>query len=172
MKHSRKTKPKIKKVNALQWVLDLLADESSFEQRGMFGGQVGYLNGLLVACIMDREEPWSGLLIPTDRVHHPSLTHEWPNLIPHPVLGKWLYLSQSELEFEEVVLSIVHAMMKRDPRFGIEPGTRRRRRGEALSRGSQESHLVPKRDLPKKEKGKKSGPALGRISAKIRSGNA
>lgn len=163
MKQSRKTKIKIKKINSLQWVLDLLADDPTFEQRAMFSGQVGYVNGVLVACIMDREEPWSGLLIPTDRAHHGALVGEWPRLIPHPVLGKWLYLSQSEMEFEEVVLSIVDAVMKRDPRIGVEPGGRRRRQ--------RESHLASKKDTSKNQKARKSAQTLGRISAKVRSGS-
>jgi hypothetical protein len=49
-------------------------------------------------------------------------------LQPHPVLGKWLYSAQAHECFEEVAQQLVQQIMKDDPRIGVEPRVRRRKR--------------------------------------------
>ena len=60
-------------------------------------------------------------------VSEPLADAEIVQLAPHPVLGKWLYLSQREEEFEQVARAVVEAVKRRDLRVGVEPGVRKKR---------------------------------------------
>jgi len=51
-----------------------------------------------------------------------------PSLRPHPVLGKWLYVSQDDPAFETIAQSMTALVLARDPRVGVEPKPRRRGR--------------------------------------------
>ena len=84
--------------------------------------------GKLVLVLAADKEPWNGLLVCTSRDFHSALMGEYPALQPHPVLGKWLYLSQAHDGFEEIAQDLVQQILKEDPRIGVEPGARRRRR--------------------------------------------
>ena len=87
---------------ALSWILEPLEDLDTYLTKRMFGGLAAYLDGKMIALLAespgDREwkgqtfdfEIWDGLLIPTSREHHESLQKEFPYLLNHPVLGKWL----------------------------------------------------------------------------------
>jgi hypothetical protein len=119
---------KVTHQHPLQWVLDSVEGEPSFFQRPMFGCQAVYLFGRLVLVLAAKEEPWNGLLVCTSREFHSMLVGEYPSLKPHPVLGKWLYLSQTHDNFEETVQELVLRIVKNDPRIGVEPGVRRRKR--------------------------------------------
>ncbi len=111
--------PKIKKIHSLQWVFEPLEGKPEFLQKKMFGCQAGYLNDRLVLVLADSEDPWNGMLIPTGREFHVSLQMEFPRLNPHPVLGKWLYLPQQAMEFEETATKVVEYILAGDPRFGV-----------------------------------------------------
>jgi hypothetical protein len=101
--------------------------------RGMFGGLTVYYRGRQVLFIC--EDPvqtrykdidfgtaiWDGFLFPIEREHHASLMAEFPQLVPHPVLPKWLYLPKSHHEFEEILPALLKSVFKADPRFGILP---------------------------------------------------
>lgn len=112
---------KIKPTHPLQWILDSLSDHPAFFERRMFGMKAGYYADRIMLVVGDGEEPWNGLLLATDREHHPSLLEEWPDLAPHPILGKWLYLSQAHPRFEGVVEEIIAAARRGDPRVGTIP---------------------------------------------------
>jgi hypothetical protein len=47
-------------------------------------------------------------------------------LAPHPVLGKWLYLSQTHEEFEALAGAVVEVVGRRDSRVGVEPAARKK----------------------------------------------
>lgn len=104
-----------------------LEDEPSFVLRAMFGAKAAYLDGKLALCFSAKEDPWRGILVCTDRSHHPSLIAEFPALAPHPILGKWLYLPESSDNFEAAAERLVRLVRRRDPRIGIIPGTRKRK---------------------------------------------
>ena len=109
------------------WVKPVEA-EPSFVQKKMFGCQAVYLFGKLVLVLAAKEEPWNGLLVCTSREFHPLLIVEYPCLQPHPILRKWLYLTQNYDGFEEAAQKLVLQAMKNDPRIGVEPGMRKRKR--------------------------------------------
>ena len=73
-------------------------------------------------------EPWIGLLVPTDKRHHKSLRRDHQSLVVHPVLKKWLYLQESNEDFEEAARALVESIAADDPRIGVEP------KGKSLKR--------------------------------------
>lgn len=93
----------------------------------MFGAKAVYLDGRNTLCFCAGEEPWRGLLVPTDRAHHASLRADFPDLQPHPVLGKWLYLPEAADAFERVAAELVRLARARDPRLGVQPQKPKRR---------------------------------------------
>ncbi len=93
----------------------------------MFGCQGCYYDGNLVLVLADREEPWKGILLPVERRHHESLTEEFPQLTPHPILPKWLYLSDETDRFEETTARLVELIKTNDPRIGVTPPKNPRR---------------------------------------------
>jgi len=119
---------KVKRQHPFQWLLESVEAEPSFFQKPMFGCQAVYLFGKLVLVLATKEDPWNGLLVCTSREFHAALIDEYPGLHPHPVLGKWLYLPQAHDGFEETARQLVQQIVKNDPRIGVEPGVRRRKR--------------------------------------------
>ena len=96
------------------------------ELRRMFGCWNYYTEGRLVWVSADKREPWDGILVPTEHVHHAALRAELPALRAHPVLGKWLYLSARHPEFEAVADRLASLIADGDARIGVVPGVRRR----------------------------------------------
>jgi len=41
--------------------------------------------------------------------------------VPHPVLGKWLYLPARHDDFERLAVDLANRIARGDPRLGIEP---------------------------------------------------
>ncbi len=106
--------------HSLLWIFEPLEVQSEFFYQRMFGCLAGYLENRLVLVVADKQEPWNGLLLPTEREFQPLIQAEFKTLKPHPILGKWLYLSQTAPEFEEVAIQIVEAIQKRDFRMGVD----------------------------------------------------
>ena len=74
------------------------------------------------------EEPWAGLLIPTDHQFHDSIVDEFSDVVQHSVLKKWLYLPEATEDFETVASDIVEAIRMNDQLFGVEPKERKKRK--------------------------------------------
>ena len=110
----------------LAWLFEPLEDCPSYERRTMFGCQAAYLGGNLTLLLAAKEEPLNGVMVATAHEHHASLREQWPALKPHPILGKWLYLSQRHAQFETVAIAIVKAVRNGDPRIGVAPKPRKR----------------------------------------------
>jgi hypothetical protein len=115
-------------------LVESLADEPSFLVKVMFGGLAVYLHGRMMLALMDRRPPWRGLCVLTTRECQPSLRADMPALVPHPVLGKWLHLSDVDDDFEEVAGRLVDLIRGDDPRIGVESKPRRPRRKTAKGR--------------------------------------
>jgi hypothetical protein len=98
-----------------------LESEASFILASMFGSKAVYLDGKLVLCFASKSEPWRGMLVCVERESHPSLISQFPSLSPHPILPKWLYLSETRDGFERVAEQLVTLVGERDPRIGIVP---------------------------------------------------
>jgi hypothetical protein len=117
------TRPK-KKEQPLRWVIESLEEERTYLEKSMFGCLAVYLHGRLSLLLSSGEEPWNGLLIPTDHQFHDSIRQDYQNVLQHPVLKKWLYLPEASEDFESDSQEIVEAIRMNDPRFGVEPKER------------------------------------------------
>jgi len=120
-----KTKPQRR--NALLWLYEPLEDDPRFERRKLFSTDAAYLGDQIYFTLKDGPEPWGGLLVCTSRDRHAALTADFPQLKPHAVLGKWLYLSQFHPEFESIAPELIALALARDPRLGVLPKPRRRK---------------------------------------------
>jgi hypothetical protein len=118
----------LKKVHPHAWLWEPLEADATFVLGAMFGTKVAYIDGKLVLCFSAKAEPWRGVLVCTDRMEHASLMAQFPALVPHPILGKWLYLPESADEFERVAEHLVVLAKRRDPRIGVIPQAKRRKR--------------------------------------------
>ena len=114
--------------NSLAWILDAFERDPTHVHKRMFSSDAAYIDGRLCITVGDRDEPWNGMLVCTSQDHHASLMAEMPALQPHPVLGKWLYVSQSDPAFESVIERVVSLVLARDPRIGVEPKPKRSRK--------------------------------------------
>ena len=119
----------------LQWLAEPVAGEPSFELKSWFGGRTIMLHGKHHLFLTTQDEPWQGVLVCTSHEHHASLRAEFPSLIPHPVLGKWLYLSESTDTFERDARRLVQRVRAGDPRFGILPSPKKKRRAKKIRFG-------------------------------------
>ena len=116
-----------KKVHPYQWLWEPLEDDPTFVLRPMFSARAAYLDGKLMLCFVAREEPWRGVLVCTFREHQPSLRAEFPELTPHPILPKWLYLPETADRFESTAERLVGLAWRRDPRLGVSSQRRKRK---------------------------------------------
>lgn len=110
----------------LRWVVEPLMEEACYRERPMFGARGCYLDDRLVLVLCSRgQEPWEGLLVPTERHFHGSLLQDLPELHVHPVLGKWLYLREAQPEaFEGTALRLVDLIKEGDSRIGVKSPSR------------------------------------------------
>lgn len=118
----------ITRVHRHAWLWEPLENEPGFLLRTMFGAKAAYLDGKIVLCFCIKEDPWCGLLVPTERAQHEALRAELTALVPHPILGKWLYLPESADAFERTATALVALIRRRDPRLGVTPQPKRRKR--------------------------------------------
>ena len=107
--------------NTLLWLFEPLERDPRYLQQRLFSFDAAYLDGTLYLAVKDGEEPWNGMMVCTSRESHAALQAQFPQLKPHKVLGKWLYLSQIHPEFESVASELVELARRRDPRLGIQP---------------------------------------------------
>lgn len=126
-------------------------DDDSFLTKPMFGSLALYYRGLNVAILSENPgensyrgkkysfDLWDGVLVPTFHVHHDSLKSQIPSLISHPVLGKWLYLPRQTEEFEEISILLVDLIRRQDPRIGVEPAVRARKKKRKVKKRLQRS---------------------------------
>ena len=114
-----------KAVHPLEWLFEPLESQSTYIRRKMFGCEAAYLNGRLMLILAAGEEPWNGVLIATCREFHAELQSQWAAVQSHPVLGKWLYVSQNDPAFESTATAVVASVLRGDTRIGVEPKPRK-----------------------------------------------
>ena len=120
-------KQKARAKNSLIWLFEPLESDPGFVRRKLFGFEAAYLDGFLYAAVNEGEEPWRGMLVATSREHHSAIRKQFPQLKPHAVLGKWLYISASHPKFESTATDIIALALRRDPRLGVESSSPRAR---------------------------------------------
>lgn len=119
-------KPK-KPVHPYFVLVEELAENPAFTHRAMFGGRACYYDQRIVLVLMAKEEPWRGVLVPTEREFQASLQRDLPALTSHPVLPKWLYLPERLDSFERDVAWLVARIRALDPRIGVVPEKKKRK---------------------------------------------
>ncbi len=122
-----------KKSFTFTWAFEPFDQDSSFFEKRMFGGLAAYVRGQIVMVLVESSgersyrgksfqfDIWYGILLPTDRVYHEALMKEFPALIQHPVLGKWLYLPAAHDDFEMIANSLGNLVASYDHRLGVQP---------------------------------------------------
>lgn len=106
--------------------------EPTFVLKSWFGGRSIMLRGKHQLFLTTQGEPWQGVLVCTFREHQPSLLADFPSLRPHPILGKWLYLPETCETFERDALALVRLARAGDPRLGVGPSPRKKRKSERI----------------------------------------
>jgi hypothetical protein len=124
-------KPKSKPKNPLLWIFESLEDDPRYFRRKLFSFDAAHFDNKLYLAVATGLEPWNGLMVCTAHNHQASLRRQFPQLTPHQVLGKWLYLSQTHAEFESVALELAELARRRDPRLGVESKARMPLRGSS-----------------------------------------
>ncbi len=117
----------VRRIHPHAWLWEPLESDPTFVVRSMFGAKAVYLDGKIVLCFCATAEPWLGVLVATDQPRHAALLAEFPELVPHPILPKWLYLAESVSSFERIATRIVALARRRDPRLGVVPKPRKTR---------------------------------------------
>jgi hypothetical protein len=113
-----------RKIFENQWILDILDHRPGFRSKRMFGGLAAYLHDRQMLVLVEPTQTgrwkWHGALVCTDQARQPAIIAEFPQLAPHDVLKKWLYIDSRHDAFESVMERIAQAMARDDPRFGID----------------------------------------------------
>jgi len=116
-----------------EWILQVFEDQPSFFTKRMFGGLAVYLFGRMMMVLVEPARTgrwkWHGVLFCTEHGHQPAILEEFPELAPHGVLKKWLYLDSRRESFEAIIGRLTEAIGRNDQRFGIRPRPRKARAG-------------------------------------------
>ena len=124
-----------------EWIFEEFEEEASFFTKRMFGGLAAYLFGrqmmLLVEPTKSGRWLWHGVLICTDFAHHAAIIEEFPQLAPHQVLKKWLYIDSAHEDFEPTMERVAKAMAGNDSRFGIDPEVRKKAKTRKTNHASK-----------------------------------
>lgn len=121
------------------WLVEPLRTRENFCVRRTFGCWSFYLGEKNVLLYVPADDAdGEGILVPTSPEFHASLISEFPNLVRHDFLKKWLCLSASDENFEATANGIVQLILRGDPRVGV-PGSIRKnapkkRKKKAVSR--------------------------------------
>jgi len=118
-----------------EWLVEPLWARDDFSVRRTFGCWSFYLgekNVLLYVPAEDTDD--EGILVPTSPEFHASLIAEFPNLVQHDFLKKWLCVSASDENYEATAEGIVRLILKEDPRVGVQGSIRKnsKRRKKSL----------------------------------------
>jgi hypothetical protein len=115
-----------------EWILEPFAEHRTFFTKPMFGGLAVYLHERQMLVLVEPTKSgrwkWHGVLICTDRAHHASIRAQFPALMPHDVLAKWLFVDSTHDDFESTMEAVAKRIARNDPRFGIVPKSRVSRR--------------------------------------------
>lgn len=105
-------------------------EEESYYIKRMFGCQMICLHNQMCLGLTDslgksyrgknyKVDPWYGVMVMTSKEFHSALQKQFPWLIPHPVLGKWLFLPGKDKDFEDRAALLVEAAILNNRYIGI-----------------------------------------------------
>ena len=128
-----------------EWILDAFTGHATFFTKRMFGGLAAYVHERQMLVLVEPTRTgrwkWHGVLICTDHEHQASIRADFPALVPHGVLRKWLYIDSTHRDFESTMEAVARRMAQNDRRFGIAPrsaaSSLRRKRRSSASRSAR-----------------------------------
>ena len=133
-----------------EWIVQALENHPSFFTKRMFGGLAAYVFGRQMLVLVEPTKTgrwkWHGVLICTEHMHQPAIIAEFPQLEPHDILKKWLYIDSRHEDFELTMERVAEAIAQDDPRFGIDRHSKKER---ASSRGRRRNKPVAPKQQPK-----------------------
>ncbi|MDG0817661.1 TfoX/Sxy family DNA transformation protein [Bdellovibrio svalbardensis] len=121
-----------KEPQELKWIESLLPDEG-VRRKAMFGGFAYYLADKLVLVTFETPgyrsyrnqtydyELWYGCMFPLEREHHEKALKQFPELTPHPILPKWLYLPLDTEGFDDLASEIMAQVIRPHSYWGSFP---------------------------------------------------
>ena len=125
-----------------EWILEAFAGHPTFFTKRMFGGLAAYLHErqmlMLVEPTSSGRWKWHGVLVCTEHEHQDSIRADFPALMPHDVLRKWLYIDSTHKDFESTAQGVAKRVARNDRRFGVVPRTakpRGRKKGAPVGHG-------------------------------------
>ena len=121
----------------MQWLAEPLLGDPTYVLKSWFGGRTIMLHGRHHLFLTVQGEPWQGVLVCTFHEYHESLRAEIPALQPHPILGKWLYLPETAETFERDAKRLVQRVRARDPRLGILPSPKKKKKAKKIRFGDR-----------------------------------
>lgn len=77
---------------------------------------------------------WDGLLVATSREHHPALQKKMKSLLPHPILGKWLYLSRSSSSWAKDCRQLCKLALQKSELVGVVSKKKKKKKPKASSK--------------------------------------
>jgi hypothetical protein len=143
---NRKTKS-----NGLLWLFEPLEEMPRYSCRKMFSLDAAYIGERLYLAVVERGEPWNGLMVCTSRENHASLLSDFPQLTSHDILGKWLYISQSHPEFEYVAVQLVALTVEQDRRLGVDTNKTKKPKKAKSSKDSKSPKSSAEKPKTKKK---------------------
>jgi hypothetical protein len=118
-----------------EWIFEAFAGRRTFFTKRMFGGLAAYLHERIMLVLVEPTKTgrwqWHGVLVATERKHHASIQADFPDLLPHGILRKWLYIDSTEEHFESTMAAVAKRMASNDQRFGVVPRVKPRARKKA-----------------------------------------
>jgi hypothetical protein len=142
LKKAARNPIRTKKAHPYPWLRERLEKAQGFVEKKMFGCWSAYIDDILMLVMAEGDEPWNGVMVATAVDHHDSLRKDFPVLQPHPILGKWLYISQGNPEFEEVADRLTTLALQHDSRIGVAPKPRKTRHAAKKERLARPLHPV------------------------------
>src|SRR5229473_6867507 len=93
-----------------EWILEAFVEHRTFFTKRMFGGLAAYLFERQMLVLVEPTKSgrwtWHGVLICTGHEQHASIRAEFPALMPHAILRKWLYVDSTHDDFESTMEAV------------------------------------------------------------------
>jgi hypothetical protein len=128
-----------------EWIFQVFENHPGFFTKRMFGGLAAYLFGRIMMILVEPTRTgrwkWHGVLICTEHAQQPAIIREFPELAPHRVLKKWLYIDSCHEAFEPTMQRVAEAIARDDRRFGVYSDPKNGKtgsRGKSRDAGSSE----------------------------------
>jgi|GEM_PF-676305 TfoX C-terminal domain. len=137
-----------KEPGELKWIEDLLP-EGYYHRKSMFGGFSYYIGEKMVLLIFESDDKrWNGCMFPVDKEYQATALASFPQLVPHTILPKWLYLSVNTENFDEVASDIMKHVLRPNGFWGTIPKEKKKSlgAGRASGRGKKKNEVDMKID--------------------------